>query len=142
MSVATEEALTIPTEQFRLSKHNGMLTISNPATGQHRTFRIRTQPADAKFCPGSRIISLLTGPDRSSDWKGFAFVRDDGGIAVWKSCQDKVYGTYANMIFDPAAFIAKGAEYMIEGTCRRCNRPLTHPESIATGLGPICGGRE
>lgn len=25
-----------------------------------------------------------------------------------------------------------------EGTCGRCGRPLTHPESIASGIGPEC----
>ena len=26
----------------------------------------------------------------------------------------------------------------MEGTCAVCNRPLTEPESIKTGIGPIC----
>lgn len=25
-------------------------------------------------------------------------------------------------------------------TCRRCGRPLTRPESVARGVGPVCGG--
>lgn len=29
-----------------------------------------------------------------------------------------------------------------EGRCGKCGRRLTTPESIATGLGPVCGGRE
>jgi rRNA maturation endonuclease Nob1 len=27
------------------------------------------------------------------------------------------------------------------GRCGKCGKALTEPESISTGLGPICGGR-
>ena len=26
-------------------------------------------------------------------------------------------------------------------TCARCGRPLAHPDSVARGVGPVCGGR-
>ena len=35
-----------------------------------------------------------------------------------------------------------GIEYQFASTCRVCNRKLTTPESIESGIGPICGGRE
>ena len=47
---------------FDVRTHNGTITIHNPKTGDHRTFQIKTQPADAKFAPGRRVVSLLTGP--------------------------------------------------------------------------------
>jgi len=31
-----------------------------------------------------------------------------------------------------------GFELMHEGRCGRCGRPLTRPESIQSGIGPIC----
>ena len=33
-----------------------------------------------------------------------------------------------------------GAEFWHEGRCGICNRKLTVPESIASGIGPICAG--
>jgi hypothetical protein len=41
---------------------NGTYTITSP-TGEHRTFRIKTQKDDARFAPGKRTIALLTGSD-------------------------------------------------------------------------------
>jgi hypothetical protein len=35
-----------------------------------------------------------------------------------------------------------GVEVWHEGHCMRCGRALTVPESISTGLGPVCAGRE
>jgi hypothetical protein len=32
----------------------------------------------------------------------------------------------------------RGYRIHLEGRCLRCNRPLTTPESIRRGIGPIC----
>ena len=50
--------------------HNGRFTVTSTKTGEHRTFRIRTQPDDAKFAPKERVITLLIGPDNESSYKG------------------------------------------------------------------------
>lgn len=34
----------------------------------------------------------------------------------------------------------KGFTIMGEGRCIRCNRLLTEPNSIKTGIGPVCAG--
>jgi len=131
---------------FDVRTHNGRVTIENPATGGHRTFRIRTQPADAKFAPGKRVVSLLTGPDNGHDYTGFAFA-DEGGVHVWAKYRarefeaDTVYQTYARMLADPERWKARGCVYLFEGRCRVCNRALTDPESIRSGIGPVCAGR-
>lgn len=120
-----------------IGTHNGSVTITSP-TGEHRTFNIRTQPDDSRFAPGQRVVRLLTGPD---DWQGFGFVSDNGTIRVWKRYQGTAHATYARMLERPESFVAKGAEYLFSGRCRVCNRELTHPESIASGIGPVCAGR-
>lgn len=131
--------LVLDHTQFDVTKHDGMVTIQNPATGNHRTFRIRTQDTDAKFAPGRRIVSLLIGPDRSShgDWKGFAWA-DDFGVHTWMRLKGSEFETYGRMLESPSKFASKGAKYMAEIACRKCGKPLTRPDSIASGLGPIC----
>lgn len=123
-----------------LKTHNGRITIENPSSGQHRTFQIKTQRQDARFAPGERIVSLLTGPNREdyTNWQGFGFVLDNGSIAVWKSKRGGIFDTYARMLTNPAVFEAKGARYLFEGRCRRCNRSLTNPVSIDSGIGEEC----
>ena len=128
-------------EFFDPTTHNGRITISNPATGGHRTFRIRTQPMESNFAPGKRVLSILDGPDNERDYQGFGFV-DSFGVHVWSKKRIGDWLTFADMIENPTKWQGLGAEYMHEGTCRRCNRTLTDPESIRSGIGPICAGKE
>jgi hypothetical protein len=131
---------------FNLETHNGVITIANPATGGHRTIAIRTQKADAKFAPGERIVSLLSGPDNEADYRGFAFLKRNR-VLVWKSKRATAAGSrsvleyLADMLERPAVYIERGITYHFEGRCRVCNRKLTTPESIESGIGPVCAGR-
>ncbi len=47
--------------------HNGKFTIKSLRTGEHRTFQVRTQPDDAGFAPGKRILYLLIGSDNVNE---------------------------------------------------------------------------
>jgi hypothetical protein len=130
------------TTRYDLRTHNGCITIENPASGQHRTFRVSTlKRGNLK---GRRILSLLTGPDNEFSYTGFAFVASDGTISVWRSKQGSnlLWEVFARMIANPAPFEEKGAVYHFEGRCRCCNRTLTTPESIQAGIGPVCAGRQ
>lgn len=120
--------------------HNGIFTVHNPATGNHRTFRVRTQREDADFAPGKRVLYLLTGPDNERNFTGFAFV-DGGCIHVWKSKRGGVYERYAGILANQAKWEANGLEFVTEGRCRRCNRRLTTPASCELGIGPKCAER-
>ena len=125
---------------------NGIYTVKSAKTGDHRTFKIHTQPKDAKFAPGQRIVGLLTGPDNTADYAGFAFI-DDNGIHVWRSKTESLWKTYADMLWSLALdgglspWADKGFTILASGTCMRCNRTLTPPESILSGIGPVCAGR-
>jgi hypothetical protein len=137
-------AIEIDGEVFDLAKHNGMVTIQSPRTGEHRTFRIATQKENAKFAPGERIVSLLIGPDRDdyTNWTRFGWVRD-GRVIVWSKLtgsadSPSMYDQLGKMLDRPAHYTALGCRYMIETTCRRCNRALTVPSSIDSGYGPEC----
>lgn len=133
METATERSWTLAT-------HNGFVTATNPATGDHRTFQVKTQPEDSSFAPGERVISLLVGGDEET--RGFGFVKD-GRVILWRKHRDsKAFRAYASMIEDPQHWEDKhDIEYLFEGKCVVCNRRLTHPESIRTGIGPVCAGR-
>jgi len=135
---------------------NGIFTIENEA-GEHRTIKIRTQKEDANFAPGERIASLLTGPENESDYQGFAFVKEDG-FRVWKSKRGKnrisTFEWYARILelvdltpdeMEEVEISVKLRDrtykILIEKRCMVCNRRLTTPESIRTGIGPVCAGR-
>ena len=121
--------------------HNGEVTIENPETGGYRTFSIRTQGEDSRFAPGRRVVALLAGPDNTSDYQGFGFA-DASGIKVWgKKAAKKSFCTFADMLENPSKWESKGAVYHFSTKCRVCNRKLTPPESVTSGIGPICSGR-
>jgi hypothetical protein len=115
----------------------------NPATGNHRTFSITTVTDSADALHGKRIVRLLTGMDRDdpSHWRGFAFA-DDFGVHTWRRLRGtngpSDFERYARMLSETKRYANKGVRYLISGTCRRCNRTLTNPASIESGIGPVC----
>jgi hypothetical protein len=129
---------------------NGKYTVESTETGEHRTFWIKTQPVDAEFAPGRRVVSLLTGSqnDDPACYTSFGFV-DDAGIHVWpsKRLRSRLWDEYADLLWTLALdgafspWVEKGYKIHIEGHCLRCGRVLTDPISIKTGVGPYCGGR-
>lgn len=122
---------------------NGIFTIKNMKSEQHRTFKVKTQAPDARFAPGERIISVLTGSNNedASSYTGVGFVKKDG-IAVWRKQQGSELAALVNFFWKRVALNEHlDFELYHEGRCCRCNRKLTVPESIVTGIGPICADR-
>lgn len=127
------------TEIIDIVRYNGKITAYNPSTGQHRTFEIKT--ARKGNLEGKRIISLLHGPDNQSDYVGFGFVNEDGSIRVWKKHQGTQFEKLARFIERAEYHTEKhGVQFQFATKCRKCNRELTDPESIALGIGPKCRG--
>lgn len=126
-----------------LARYNGRVAISNPATGGHRTFRVRTKSDRSDFAPGQRVVELLVGPDNGEDYQPFAFVGDDGRVHVWRKKRGGSFDTFADMLNRAEWWrVRRGLQYRTEVKCRRCNRDLTDPLSIDLGIGPICRGEE
>lgn len=137
------------TEQTPPKIFNGKITIENTLSGEYRTFLIRTQKPDAKFAPGRRIISLLIGPDNLSHYSAFGFV-SDSGVDVWSKfrgelCKPSAHEWFGDMVGVVVAKLPSryGKTYEhytahVEGRCIKCNRTLTTPDSIRTGIGPVC----
>lgn len=130
---------------------NGIYTFTN-TKGEHRTFKVKTQKKDAKFAPGRRIAALLTGADNENDYTGFGFIEEDGKVKVWNTRRNSTYEYYAKMIALAGQVVnltkeetegvihCSGHRYEFKASrrCMVCNRTLTCPESIKTGIGPIC----
>jgi len=135
--------------------YNGTYTLTN-ATGEHKTFKVKTQKDDASFAPGKRIVQLMTGSDNEQSFTGFGFV-DGEKINTWKSKKGNgkpsafeyfawLLPRAAAALIDfegetvDASFVAGGREYRVQLSkrCLRCNRKLTTPESIDRGYGAEC----
>jgi hypothetical protein len=158
--------LSIPGDLFDLATHDGIVTIHNPATGGHRTFRIQTARTPGKW-EGMRFVAILIGPDNTSDYQNFGTVvtetvhpgeiGSDGQVNAGdsdivrarvsvkpnysgdgKTTSQTIMRKFAKMLENPPKFMEKGIHYHISGHCRRCGRVLTRPDSLATGVGPEC----
>lgn len=140
-----EKPLTVPAADFDVLRFNCVVTMENTHKGTHRTFMVRTIQKGEKFGkPGDRVLAMLTGPDRSDhrNWRNIGFVNADRGIYLFRNvASDPFFRTVRDMLLNPVKWEAKGVAFLMMTFCRRCNKPLTVPESIRTGLGPVCGGR-
>lgn len=130
--------LQVTPAEFDIARHDAVVTLISPRTGDHRTFKIET--AHHGDLAGKRIVSLLVGPDNK--YQGFGFVID-GRVMVWRRCRSdyggpSLFERYADLLERSEFWAAKGVEYKLSLKCRRCGRDLSHPESLADGLGPIC----
>lgn len=129
--------------------HDGLITLSNPSRGTHRTFRIETNHSDNPTWSGRRMVALFVGTenDNPAHYRRFGEVQEDGSIHVWRSSQAKLHFVghplerYADTLNRPAVWKERGVIYQPSVWCRRCGRTLTTPESIASGIGPICANR-
>jgi hypothetical protein len=141
--------------------HNGTYTVSH-ATRGHFTLKLWTSTKGALL--GKRIVSLLTGPDNESNYTACAFWDDAAKCAhVWRRFRgeksqapvdgyhhDEGWSAYERKLsiwVDLAVRGEKGNAHsdgctlLRESRCCRCNRKLTHPESILAGIGPECASR-
>jgi hypothetical protein len=120
-----------------LGQEKPTFTIKSVASGKHFTYKI----GKGKF------VSVLSGPDNTADYSYMGMIDQN---------RTKVVTTRASQFSsDSQAFkalnwtlgqMAKGSmpesvEFYHEGKCSHCGRVLTTPESVASGIGPVCGRR-
>lgn len=123
------------------------VTFQSRRTGTRFTYRVRLaearsrRPGDDRAPP--HFVSVLTGPDEYS-YLGCIFdgLRYSHGVksriakdAPSAVAFDWVWRTLSGGRMHPELGVWH------EGRCGKCGRRLTTPESIASGLGPVCGGR-
>jgi hypothetical protein len=138
--------LTVPgvTIAFMLAG-NAHVTFQSRRTGTRFTYRVearRCHPGDVDLGP-SHFVAVLTGPDRY-DYLGciyrsrvYAHGRKSRIADVASSA---VAFTWVWQRLTGGQMHPELAVYH-EGRCGKCGRRLTTPESIETGLGPVCAKR-
>lgn len=107
----------------------------------HRTYQVKTQKPDAKFAPGQRIVSVLSGSDNETDYVGLGFVSTDHRgvhrLRAWKKYHASGRETQEGVLM----LLENPRAALVAGKCARCRRTLTTPESLARGLGEECAGK-
>ena len=128
-------------------------TLRSLKTGMRYTYQVKVKKQDLEAGKtGSDVtyfVALLRGPDNVSDYRYLGVLRKPGNF--WTTKASTVKRDSASMIamvwmldrlkVDRTGVLGVTLEVWHEGKCGRCGRTLTVPESVASGIGPVCDGR-
>jgi hypothetical protein len=132
-------AFTVPADARRfLDAGNATITVQSRRTGARFTYRVRKSP-DGQVS----FVQYLSGSDNERSYSYLGYVRR--GVYFHGGAKSKAgHDASVNVAF---AYTWKQLqqdemppmlEVWHEGRCGRCNRKLTVPTSIASGIGPDC----
>ena len=113
------------------------ITIKSLASGNHYTYRINKSFDGHVF-----FVKVLCDSDQYV-YVGILRSKDEGNITLTQK-STMTQDTPAVKAFDymlshvQQNSIPNMLEIRHEGTCGRCGRQLTHPDSIDRGIGPEC----
>jgi hypothetical protein len=125
-------------------KGKAKITLVSTATGTRFTYRIGSSDDGS-----TQFVSVLCGPDNTANYKYVGRIARD---IFWAGRKVPRPGDISPDAQSSKAFafawrklvqgtIPAGLEVWHEGSCGRCGRSLTVPESVARGLGPECAGK-
>jgi len=124
---------------------NARVTFVSEKTGARFTYRVRSKKTD----DGSAVhfVGVLTGSNNEDDYTFLGTIFDGAKFVHGKKAKIAPTAPSAKAFGWAWSHLATGAlppscEVHHEGRCGRCGRGLTVPESIESGLGPICAGKE
>lgn len=128
---------------------SAVFTLRSLKTGTHFTYRVtRSTIEDGR--PPVWFVSVLTAPETYSylgiirsrrvlgELSATDFVRTAKSAIGDDAPSRRAFAWFWERV---DRFPIPELEVWHCGTCGRCGRELTVPESIATGLGPVCAGR-
>lgn len=113
----------------------------------HYTFRVKHKPADSQWTE-AWFVELLAGPDNTDDFDYVGKLDPQTGsvrltrksryspdamvVRVLRRVLSRLWAADLGPVREAGFAVAHA------GRCGRCGRTLTEPESIATGIGPVC----
>lgn len=77
-------------------------------------------------------------PSTAREWFEGAYPNHEPRLNEWQ----RYAATLADLDARNGRLAAAGFRVLVAGVCRRCNRKLTVPESIESGIGPECAAKE
>lgn len=120
---------------------------SNPDVKAHYTYRIRHKEANGNF-DEAYFVSLMSGPDNHSDFSYLGKLNPEtGAVALTRGSKFTEEAWPVRLLRRSLAVVWSGDQAKIEqagfrlmhdGHCSVCGRKLTTPESLDSGIGPVC----
>jgi hypothetical protein len=117
-----------------------LFTVLNTETGNRYTFKV-TQKENADGSKSPHFVSVLTGPENTTHYSYIGCIFE-GRTYRWTAKSRLSRDAKAVKVFEWFFRNADRLPGMVEvrhhNRCGKCARVLTVPQSIDTGLGPIC----
>jgi hypothetical protein len=136
-----------------------VLTFRNVESGTHFTARIkqRTSKQDRKVKLPAYNVKISMSGDHETGFRyvGQIFTDDPSTLRMWVARELKnddpivsIFSWMVGVIANP--IVLRGTPSKVDGLvhnrvhlfhenkCCHCGLPLTHPESVYTGIGPVC----
>jgi hypothetical protein len=140
---------------------NSTFTLVSRETGRRYTYRVKSAAKDRNqnWSVNNQdrnifFVSVLTGSDNDSSYRymgelrrvepsghAFRYVHGRKSILQESAMSIKAFKWFIGQLESHREF-EEQLEFWHEGRCGRCGRKLTVPESIASGMGPECAGKE
>jgi hypothetical protein len=120
-------------------------TIENTRTGGRFTYRVKLAPEQGNGAAGTRLwfVSVLTGPQNTTD---YSYIGTIAGHGFYHGKKSRITSDAPSVVafawfWQHINRLPEALKVWHSGTCSRCGRELTTPESVETGIGPVCAGR-
>jgi len=117
---------------------NSTITLRSLQTGKHYTYKVSISDNNEIF-----FVSVLSGSDNTINYSYIGIIIKDKRFTLTKkskvnadSISFKAFDYFYKQIL--SGKINNKLEVLHSGTCAKCGRKLTTPESIRCGFGPIC----
>lgn len=111
---------------------NATVTVKSLSTGTRFTYKV------TKAGPTVYFVGVLSGPDNEVDYSYIGIVRRGVFTLTRKSRAGMSAASVRAFAWLSRNWEDDRAEVWHEGRCGRCGRTLTVPESIKSGIGPVC----
>jgi uncharacterized protein DUF6011 len=142
-------------KEFMFAGH-ALFTLRSLNTGMRYTYKVDIKKADrdAKLADPMYFVKLLRGQDNQNDYLYMGVLRRDMRFRLTSASKlGRTAPAFVSLVWflDKMArerdVLGAGAmpalvEFWHAGRCGRCGRTLTVPESVASGIGPVCDGRD
>ena len=145
-SITARKPLTVA--QFRnfIFAGRSVFTLENRESGKYITFKVKEVKKQGKVIPGQFSIQCKALGDGNYGYEFMGFMN-----TIRKEFRPRFLGIKEHVGFKTFIWILQNFERLEdfgdkmhmyhEGACCKCGMPLTTPESIEKGIGPICEER-
>jgi len=125
---------------------NATVTVVSKRTGTRFTYKVQRPKAKGQaelFDNGFRFVKVMTGPDNTASYTYMGLISNArfslGRKSVLKETSPSVraFEWMIGQLFGGKIQLDQ-MEIWHEGRCGKCNRKLTVPASIESGIGPEC----